>query len=101
MRIGPERRVHSVCLTYNREYHLRSRMCIAVRDRESGAWLANHDAVGMEVDATMRRDERVGHPLLLQREDATVRTSPVIDVFRPRRQTAEVYPLLLALAPSA
>src|SRR5262249_38676732 len=41
----PERRRHRVYVTRNTEYHFRDGLCIAVRDRRSGAFLPGHLAV--------------------------------------------------------
>lgn len=35
-----------IAATRNTEYHLRDRVCIAVRDRRTGRWHSDHPAVG-------------------------------------------------------
>jgi hypothetical protein len=40
-----ERRIHRVFVTRNTEYHMRRNKCVAVRDRRSGEWHADHQAL--------------------------------------------------------
>lgn len=50
---GKDRRIHRVYLTKNTEYHLRRDVCVAVRDRCSGAWISNHAALHRRVSGSI------------------------------------------------
>ena len=41
----PKQPIRTVCLTKNSEYHLERGTCVGVRDRRSGAWLTEHQAL--------------------------------------------------------
>jgi len=96
---GPDRRVHTIFVTHNREYHTRAGTCLAVRDRGSTAWMAAHAAVGLSVVRPGCGDPYVGRPLVLESRRTTVRTSRVVDVMRPGRKIVDAYSLALALRP--
>lgn len=44
-----------VFATQNTEYHLRGALCVAIRDRRSGEWLTEHEALGAEVTCMLAR----------------------------------------------
>ena len=80
---------YRVFLTKNSEYHVRSGICLSVRDRRTGAWFAEHEAIGLplsDVYADGRDDVRVaampvvGEPLSFQLQDRIFETSPVLSV---------------------
>jgi hypothetical protein len=97
---GPERRIHSVFLTRNREYHVRQGICVAVRDRKTGAWISKHKAIGMELEVNLPAKVFVGGPLLFLSRFSMVRTTRVVDFFRPERHTVDLYGLLRGLCPA-
>ncbi len=97
---GPERRVHNVFLTHNREYHVRSGVCVAVRDHKTSAWISNHEAVGMELEVNMTPQRFLGSSLLFLSPYAKVLTTRVMNILRPERQTVEMYGLLWAICPA-
>ena len=61
--LGKERRIHRIFVTRNSEYHVRRNVCVGVRDRRSGEWLAGHMAFYWDrLDAWFDEDEEVfGH----------------------------------------
>ena len=97
---GPERRVHTVFETRNREYHVRSGVCVAVRDLKTGVWISNHEAIGMELEVNLPSDRFVGNSLLFLSPFSKVQTSRVKDISRPQKPTVETYPILWAVCPS-
>ena len=92
---GPERRIHTVFVTRNSEYHTRSGVCLAVRDLRTTAWMAGHEAVGMQILSTESGGEFLGRPLLFLAGQRVVKTSPVLDTARPPKQVFEMYSVLL------
>ena len=81
--------VYRVFLTKNSEYHVRSGVCFNVRDRRTGNWLAEHEAIGLplsDVFADEAGEVRaasmpmVGEPLSFQLQDRKFQTSPVLSV---------------------
>jgi hypothetical protein len=52
---GPERRRHRVYVTHNTEYHTRDGVCIAVRDRRTGAFVTDHHALGHKMVGALHR----------------------------------------------
>ncbi|MCP4604305.1 MAG: hypothetical protein GY847_27920 [Proteobacteria bacterium] len=97
---GPERRIHNVFVTHNREYHVRSGLCIAVRDRKTGVWISNHEAVDMMLEENLRANPLRGFPLLFLSRFCRIRTSKVIDIIRPERGTIGLYGLVSAVCPT-
>ena len=96
---GHDRRIHSAFLTRNREYHVRSGKCIAVRDRKTSAWISNHEAIGMKLEVSLPAKLFVGTPLLFLSRCAKVKTTQVTEVFRPERETVDLYSLLWSVCP--
>jgi hypothetical protein len=97
---GVNRRVHTCFVTQNREYHIRSGVCVAVRDRETSVWIAGHRALGMRLIAAVPGVGFLGHPLEFVAGTAHVRTSAVTDISRPNRNMVDVYKFVHGLAPA-
>ena len=51
---GRERRRRFVYVTRNTEYHVMDRVCVGVRDRQSGAWQHRHMAVQRRLEGGAR-----------------------------------------------
>jgi hypothetical protein len=51
---GPERRRNRMFVTRNTEYHFKDEVCVAVRDRKSGKWLASHLALRRKLAGSVR-----------------------------------------------
>jgi hypothetical protein len=52
--LGKERRIHRIFVTRNSEYHVRRNVCVGVRDRRSGEWLAGHLALRSTVSGGLK-----------------------------------------------
>ncbi|MCA9581797.1 MAG: hypothetical protein KC416_08370 [Myxococcales bacterium] len=101
---GVERRVHRVFVTRNTEYHLRSDYCVAVRDRNTGDWRTDHEALGQRAVAAVtyspaggistvdRTLPDVGQSIFFTRSsDEPLISSPVTEVQRPPKSTVLAY----------
>lgn len=99
---GSERRIHKVFVTRNTEYHLRSGVCVAVKDRRSGEWLRAHLALRQKVHGGIRFTRsggisandgmpEVGESLFFAAEGRDLVTSPVLSVERPERAVVKRY----------
>lgn len=97
---GPERRVHTIFRTKNHEYHVRSGLCVAVRDRATQVWISNHEAVGTTLDINLPGEFFVGRSLVLSSPYCRIRTSKVLDFERPPRDTVDAYGLVWAVCPN-
>jgi hypothetical protein len=97
---GTNRRVHTCFITRNREYHVRSGVCVAVRDRATSAWIAGHRALGMRLMAAVPGFGFLGRPLEFVAGASHVRTSAVIDILRPGRNEVDIYQFVHGLAPA-
>ena len=97
-----ERRIHKVFVTRNTEYHVKHRVCVAVRDRRSGEWLRAHLAQGHPVDGALRFQPtggvtpndglpRVGDSLFFHAEGRDLVTSAIVSVERPPRDIIRQY----------
>jgi hypothetical protein len=51
---GPERRRRRVFVTHNTEYHCVDGVCVAVRNRETGAFVMPHNALGRHIDGALK-----------------------------------------------
>ena len=100
---GPDRRQHRVYVTHNTEYHTRTGLCVAVRDRRTGGWITDHSAVGREIRGSIHRNENgglipylgepaVGDSLYFQHGHRDLITSAVESVERPALETVADYP---------
>jgi hypothetical protein len=96
---GANRRVHTCFVTKNREYHFRAGECVAVRDRNSAVWIAGHRAIGMRLRPLPPGTIYVGKELELYSPDAVVRTSEVVDIFRPGKNQVHGYHFVLGFQP--
>ena len=103
---GPERRHHRVLVTLNSEYHCRDCVCVAVRDRRTLQFVAEHPALGKHISgalrlnpnggiesATIGTDPNPGEQICFAADDEerTVITSPLSAVERPPRDIVETY----------
>ncbi len=98
---GPERRVHIIYRTNNREYHVRAGRCVAVRNLGTMVWISNHEAIGMELANEHSPEETIGRPLEFVSSYAKIRTSRVSEIERPERQTVDAYGLVWAVCPQS
>ena len=100
---GPERRRHRVFVTRNTEYHFRDDICVAVRDRRTGAFLQGHLALKRPVHGGIRffangaiapnpGEPRPGESLYFANDQRDLVTSPLERVERPSKETAGGYP---------
>jgi len=81
---------YQIFLTRNSEYHLHSHVCIAVRDRRTGAWVKQHPALQRRLASTVRtagalavlQRPQLGKSLEFDLEGAhePLRTSPVLNI---------------------
>lgn len=92
MPVRIERRRHRQFITHNTEYHLRGDVCVAVRDRRSGSWLTEHDALGTRLMGCLActphgfslvASGELGSSLWFNHHGMDVVTSAVEDVQRP------------------
>jgi hypothetical protein len=104
---GPERRHHRVFVTRNSEYHCRDSVCVAVRDRRTGAFVHSHSAIGRTLRGSVLLTEegvesssppshpRPGEQLYFTSGTPDdlhdVLTSPLVRVQRPLRQDVAEY----------
>jgi hypothetical protein len=96
---GPERRVHKIFKTQNREYHIIGDICVAVRDVNTQIWISNHEAIGTKMDMQLSGEFFIGRSLFLSSPHYRVRTSTVLEFERPEQQTVDAYNLVWAVAP--
>lgn len=100
---GKDRRVHTVFVTRNTEYHVRRDRCVAVKDRRSGEWLRSHLALRNRVHGGIRfvrnggivpntGSPRVGESLFFHAAGRDLVTSPILSVQRPVRDIVRRYP---------
>jgi hypothetical protein len=97
---GPERRIHTVYKTLNREYHVRAGVCVAVRDCKTKIWISNHEAIGMDLEVNLPGEYYLGKPLLFLSPYAGLQTSKVVDYARPELSTVDTYGIVWAVCPS-
>lgn len=99
---GPERRIHRVFVTRNTEYHVRKDTCVAVRDRESGAWLTQHFALTLPVAGAIRFFDsgalsanpglpQIGESMYFEDAGHDLVTSAVVSVERPKPEQVTEY----------
>ncbi|MDJ0765672.1 MAG: hypothetical protein QNJ97_22000 [Myxococcota bacterium] len=96
---GPDRRIHAVFSTRNRQYHVRSGVCIAVRDKKTGVWISLSEAIGMLLEQRPSMFDYLGHPLRFFSQSQEVLTTRVEDVFRPERTIVDVYDIVWSVSP--
>lgn len=92
MPVRIERRRNRQFVTHNTEYHLRDDVCVAVRDRRTGAWLTEHNALGTKLVGAlactphgfaMATPGEPGSSLWFNQRGLDVVTSAVEEVLRP------------------
>lgn len=88
---GPNRRIHTVFRTKNREYHVRAGVCVAVQDLKTQVWISNHEAIGMELELNVPYSHYLGRPLVFLSPRAGVKTTHVRETFRPEKNTVDFY----------
>ena len=100
---GAERRRHQVFVTRNTEYHFRDRLCVAVRDRRSGAWLTDHVALQRPMSGSLLLSPngairptlgqpRLGEALFFATGGRDIVTSSLLEVGRPDKTVVASYP---------
>ena len=100
--LGKDRRIHRIFITRNSEYHVRRNVCVGVRDRRSGAWLASHLALRSTVSGGLRFHQsgaisatdgmpRIGESLFFVASGRDLITSPVTSIDRPPREQIDRY----------
>ena len=98
-----ERRQHRVYVTRNTEYHLRGRICVAVRDRKTGRFFGSHLAVNRELSCAVRYQPsgtllplaalpQVGDALYFGSEGRELVTSLCSSIERPAKNVVAAYP---------
>ena len=97
---GPERRVHTIFRTQNREYHVRGDLCVAVRDLATKVWMSDHEAVGTTMDMKLPGEFFVGRSLLFSSDLYRIKTSTVLSFERPEKKTVDAYNLVWAVFPA-
>jgi hypothetical protein len=101
---GPDRRRRRVYVTRNTEYHFDDRLCVAVRDRDSGHWLLRHPALRRRLSGSIRFNKnldayptldapRLGEGLFFGEDGPDVVTSNLLSVERPAKDLVGSYPL--------
>jgi hypothetical protein len=99
---GPERRRHKMFVTKNTEYHFKDEVCVAVRDRKSGRWLASHLALKRRLAGSVRfggpgcavprtDPPKVGDALFFGLDGRELVTSLLCAIERPERQLVLEY----------
>jgi hypothetical protein len=100
---GPERRRHRVYVTRNTEYHVRDRLCVAVRDRRTGDFMHGHLAIRQRIEGGLRflqgggiapnpDEPRSGDSLYFVGDGRDLVTSPLEGVGRPSKEIVAEYP---------
>lgn len=103
-----ERRRRYVYTTRNTEYHTFDKICVGVRDRNTGAWLGDHAAVARRIEGGVRifsngavlpslSTPEIGDALYFILEDAPedrqLVTSRLQEITRPRPEDLTHYPV--------
>jgi hypothetical protein len=100
---GRERRRHKMYVTRNSEYHVRDGICVAVRDRGTGDWVAVHGALSQPIlgCVSVRRDgevlpsrgaPKVGDALFFETSGRELVTSALCAIERPAKDIVAGYP---------
>ena len=101
---GKERRLRTMYVTRNTEYHFLGDRCVAVRDRNKGTWLLAHQALDRALSGAIRfrdggdayptlEEPKVGDALFFGSKGPDVITSQVASIERPPKALVEAYPL--------
>lgn len=102
---GPERRRHKMFVTKNTEYLFKDDVCVAVRDRKTGRWLASHLALKRQLAGSVRFEgqgcpipstypPKVGDALFFGLGGRELVTSLLCAIERPERQLVLEYAAL-------
>ena len=89
-------------VTKNTEYHFKDEVCVAVRDRKSGRWLASHLALKRRLAGSVRfqgqacpipfpETPKVGDALFFGLDGRELVTSLLCAIERPERQLVLEY----------
>jgi len=99
---GIDRRRHRVLVTQNTEYHFRDGLCVAVRDRRTGEWLADHAALQRTVSGCVqfgqggvtvhKRPPVEGESLFFATGGRGFVTSSLLQELRPEKSVVDEYP---------
>lgn len=92
--MADNRRRHRVFFTTHTEYHLRADECVGVRDRASGVWLLDHEALRLRALTLPDLPESaawIGQRIQFWGRKTDVLTSPVVAVGRPRLEEVPAY----------
>ncbi len=105
---GSERRIHKVYVTRNTEYHVRSGVCVAVRDRHSGGFHTAHIALSLKMEGAVHiysnggviphaSEPEPGDSIYFSYkrpdgEDRQIVTSRLLSVERPAKKVVSSYP---------
>ena len=103
-----ERRIHTVYVTRNTEYHVRDNICVAVRDRAARKFRPAHLALHLKLQGAVRinpngvvipepQNARIGSPIYFTQVDEEgmerqIVTSRVERIERPEKTTVIQYP---------
>ena len=106
--LGSERRIHRVYVTRNTEYHVRSGVCVAVRDRHSGGFHTAHIALSLKMEGAVHiysnggviphaSEPEPGDSIYFSYkrpdgEDRQIVTSRLLSVERPAKKVVSSYP---------
>lgn len=103
---GPERRRHRMLVTRNSEYHCRDDVCVAVRDRRTHRFVAEHPALGKHISGGIRFNDNGGLESATSGTDVlpgqqvcfadgdsdrTLITSPLAAIERPPKEVVDEY----------
>lgn len=91
-------------VTRNTEYHFHERVCVAVRDRNSGNWLLTHPALQRPLSGSVRfnrlleayptlESPKIGEGLFFGTAGPDVVTSDLLAIERPEKATVGCYPV--------
>lgn len=108
MALQLERRRHRRFITRNTEYHLRDEACVAVRCRNTGAWISDHPALGTLLAGGLKQtpfgyargEAEEGTCLWFDAGGVDVVTSRVEAENRPEREALPHYLRVEAPAPA-
>ena len=105
---GSERRIHKVYITRNTEYHLRSDVCVAVRDRRSRSFRPAHIALNLRLEGGVKiyangalipnpKRPEIGDAIFFTRSDSSggekqIVTSRVEKIDRPSKRDVMLHP---------
>lgn len=96
-----ERRIHKVFVTRNTEYHVRRDLCVAVKDRRTGAWIDGHLALRKKLEGSLHYGQnglcpnlgapQVGDAIYFRNGERDLITSRLEAIARPDKSVVEQY----------